>query len=484
LALGKVYLVGAGPGDPELITLKARKLIVDADVVLYDRLLNPKLLENVKAELIDAGKSAGSHKLTQEGINHLLIQKAEEGKVVVRLKGGDPYVFGRGGEEALALRKRGIPFEVVPGVTSAIAAPALAGIPITHRGISSSVTIVTGHEEPGKDGPLNWEAMAKLGGTLVVLMGVSRLEQNVDALMKGGRSPETPAAIVEKGGWLEQRLATGTLGNIAAKARLAGIEPPAILVVGEVVKLSDQLGLRKIAIFRADAQLKESAMLAENYGFKPICAPAITFVERPLPSNLIQRVEEADCVAFTSANGVEMALRDESLRQKFREKIVVSIGPKTGKALEKHGISPEMPEEYSSAGLYRMLQGRCKRVLFLRSAQGNKHLSQELRESGLLVDDIPLYDVVPSADSRLDELIKGANDIDVFAFTSTSTVRFLIQRARELGLEEQLKEALSNAEIAAIGKPTAKELERQGIRIDVMPERFTFEAILQALRCP
>jgi len=225
-------------------------------------------------------------------------------------------------------------------------------------------------------------------------------------------------------------------------------------------------------------------MLAKNYGFKPICAPAIAFVERPLPSNLIQRIEEADCVAFTSANGVKMALRDESLRQKFGEKIVVSIGPKTGKALEKHGLSPEMPEEYSSSGLYRMLRGRCKRVLFLRSAQGNKHLSQELREAGLLVDDIPLYDVVPSADSRLDELIKGAKDIDVFAFTSTSTVGFLVQRARELGLEEQLKEALSNAEIAAIGKPTGEELERQGIHIDVMPERFTFEAMLQALRRP
>src|SRR5512136_2080159 len=191
------------------MTLKAKRLLGDADVVLFDRLLDPRMLEGVKAEKIDVGKNAGRHKLNQEGINSLLIEKAEEGNVVVRLKGGDPYLFGRGGEEALALREKGIPFEVVPGVTSSIAAPELAGIPVTHRGISSSVTIVTGHEDPVKDGPLNWEAIAKLGGTLVVLMGVSRLAQNVEALMKGGRSPDTPASIVEKGGWLEQKLVTG-----------------------------------------------------------------------------------------------------------------------------------------------------------------------------------------------------------------------------------------------------------------------------------
>ncbi|MCJ7445110.1 MAG: uroporphyrinogen-III C-methyltransferase [Methanotrichaceae archaeon] len=482
MARGKVYLVGAGPGSPDLLTLRAKQLIDEAEVVLYDRLLNPSILEGVNAELIDVGKSAGRHSLTQEEINNLLIQKAEEGKIVVRLKGGDPYVFGRGGEEALSLRERGIPFELVPGVTSAIAAPELAGIPVTHRGISSSLTIVTGHEEPGKNSPLDWEAIARLGGTLVVLMGISRLEQNVSALIKGGKSPETLAAVVEKGGWPEQKLATGKLADIVSIAQKAEIKPPAILVVGDVVKLSEILAVKKIAILRPNGQLKESAELAESYGLKPICAPSIVLVERPLPMDLMQRVLDADCVAFTSANGVKLALKNETLRQCLATKIVVSIGPITGIALKSFGLSPEIPEEYSSEGLERMLKGRCKRVLFLRSAQGSQYLSKGLMEFGIFVDDIPLYDVHPSADPRLDKLIREAREIDIFAFTSTSTARFLVQRARELGLEVHLMDALRNATVAVIGQPTAKELERLGIRIDVMPNKFTFEAMLKTLR--
>ncbi|MDD3973826.1 MAG: uroporphyrinogen-III C-methyltransferase, partial [Methanothrix soehngenii] len=193
MAIGKVYLVGAGPGDPELLTIKGRKRLMEADVVLFDRLLDSRMLNGVTGELIDVGKNAGRHKLKQEEINQLLIEKAKEGKIVVRLKGGDPYLFGRGGEEAIACRDWGIPFEVVPGVTSAIAAPELAGIPVTHRKVASALTIVTGHEEPGKDSPLDWRAMAGLDGTLVVLMGVSRLEENTNRLIEAGKSPQTPA---------------------------------------------------------------------------------------------------------------------------------------------------------------------------------------------------------------------------------------------------------------------------------------------------
>ncbi|MEI2763545.1 uroporphyrinogen-III C-methyltransferase [Methanothrix soehngenii] len=189
MAIGKVYLVGAGPGDPELLTIKGRKRLMEADVVLFDRLLDSRMLDGVKGELIDVGKNAGRHKLKQEEINQLLVEKAKEGKIVVRLKGGDPYLFGRGGEEAIACRDWGIPFEVVPGVTSAIAAPELAGIPVTHRKVASALTIVTGHEEPGKDSPLDWRAMAGLDGTLVVLMGVSRLEENTNRLIEAGKSP-------------------------------------------------------------------------------------------------------------------------------------------------------------------------------------------------------------------------------------------------------------------------------------------------------
>ena len=482
MARGKVYLVGAGPGDPELMTLKAKRLLGQADVVLFDRLLDPRMLEGVKAELIDVGKNAGRHKLNQEGINQLLIEKAVAGKIVVRLKGGDPYLFGRGGEEALALQEKGIPFEVVPGVTSSIAAPELVGIPVTHRGVASSLTIVTGHEEPGKEAPLDWKAIAALGGTLVVLMGVSRLEQNVAALIEAGKSPQTPAAMVEKGGWPQQRMISATLADIAKKAKEAMIESPAILVVGEVVLLAGKLGKKKIAILRPAAQQKESAALAESYGFSPISAPAIAIAKKPLPDDLRDRVGKAECVAFTSANGVNMALYSPDLRRALAEKMIVAIGPKTAQALAVHGLTAMVPEEYSSEGMEKMLRGKCRSILFLRSAQGSQYLSEGLKASGLYVDDIALYEVVPSGDPLLDELIKSANSVDIFAFTSSSTARFLIERARAMGLEKQLRLALAAGTVAAIGKPTAKELSRLGVVVDIMPENYTFEAMLAVLR--
>jgi len=290
LARGKVYIVGAGPGDADLMTVKARRLLEQADVILYDRLLDPDVLKGLKAELIDVGKNAGRHKLPQDGINQLLIERAERGAMVVRLKGGDPYLFGRGGEEALALQERGIAFEVVPGVTSAIAAPALAGIPVTHRGVASSLTIVTGHEEPGKEAPLDWKAIAAQGGTLVVLMGVSRLAANVAALIEAGKPPSTPAAIVERGGWPDQRLISGSLADIVERSKEAKVQSPAVLVVGEVVALSERLRPRKIAILRPDHQQEESAALAESYGFIPVMAPAIAISEKPLPSDLLPRL--------------------------------------------------------------------------------------------------------------------------------------------------------------------------------------------------
>ncbi|MFZ2472038.1 MAG: uroporphyrinogen-III C-methyltransferase [Methanothrix sp.] len=482
MARGKVYLVGAGPGDPELMTLKAKRLLGVADVVLFDRLLDPRMLEGVKAELIDVGKNAGRHKLTQEGINQLLIEKANAGNIVVRLKGGDPYLFGRGGEEALALQEKGIPFEVVPGVTSSIAAPELAGIPVTHRGVASSLIIVTGHEEPGKETPLDWAAIAALGGTLVVLMGVSRLEHNVAALIKAGKSPQTPAAMVEKGGWPEQRMISATLADIAEKAKEAMIESPAILVVGDVVLLADKLGRKKITILRPAAQQKESAALAESYGFSPILAPAIALAEKPLPEDLLERLIKAECVAFTSANGVNMALHSPTIRKALTEKMIVAIGPKTAQALAELGLTATVPEEYSSNGMEKMLRGKCRSILFLRSAQGSQYLSEGLKAAGLFVDDIALYEVVRSGDARLDELIKRARSVDIFAFTSSSTARYLMERAKAMGLEKQLREALAAGTVAVIGKPTAEELARLGVKVDVMPDKFTFEAMLAALQ--
>ena len=474
--------MGAGPGDPELMTLKARRLLEQADVVLFDRLLDPRMMEGIRAERIDVGKNAGRHKLSQEEINQLLIEKAEAGAMVVRLKGGDPYLFGRGGEEGLALQERGIFFEVVPGVTSSIAAPALAGIPVTHRGVASSLTIVTGHEEPGKEAPLDWKAIAGLGGTLVVLMGVSRLKQNAAALMAAGKPPETPAAMVEKGGWKGQRLITATLESIAEKAAASQIESPAILVVGDVVRLSEKLGKKRIAILRPAQQQAESAALAEEYGFSPIAAPAIALEEKPLPADLFGRIANAEFVAFTSANGVKIALKVPGLLPKLAGKSIVAIGPKTRQALADKGLDALVPEEYSSAGLEKMLRGRCSSILFLRSAQGSQYLSRGLAEAGLFVDDIPLYDTVPSGDPRLDEMIMMIRSVDIFAFTSSSTARFLVQRAEALNRKEDLYQALEAGTVAAIGLPTAEELERLGIKVDVMPERFTFQAMLALLK--
>jgi uroporphyrinogen III methyltransferase/synthase len=248
-------------------------------------------------------------------------------------------------------------------------------------------------------------------------MGVSRLEENVSALIAGGKSPDTPAAIVEKGGWPEQRLVTGKLEDISEKARIANVESPAILVVGDVVSLSEQLAPKRIAILRPKDQMDESAKLAESFGFQPVCAPAIALAEKPLPSDLISRIEAAECVAFTSANGVKIALKNPDVLERLKEKMIVSIGPKTERALSRHGFSSEVPEEYSSFGLERMLKGKCKRILFWRSAR--PYYPRALELWGLQLTMFTLRGG-PSHDPRLDDLIDEAKSVDIFAFCSSS----------------------------------------------------------------
>ncbi|MEM2934066.1 MAG: uroporphyrinogen-III C-methyltransferase [Methanocellales archaeon] len=245
---GKVYLVGAGPGDPELLTKKAEKLIKKAEVILYDQLVGEALhkLFPKNAEIINVGKYTGKHGFEQSEINKMLVEYAKQGKVVVRLKGGDPYLFGRGGEEAEELVKAGIEVEVIPGITSAIAVPTYAGIPITHRDFASAVTFIAGHEDPSKEkSALNWDALAKLQGTLVILMGVGKLEENVKALLSHGKDPRTPVAIIERGTTREQRIITGNLKNITAIAKRRNVKPPAVIVIGEVVSLHSKLRSQK-----------------------------------------------------------------------------------------------------------------------------------------------------------------------------------------------------------------------------------------------
>ena len=481
---GKVYLVGAGPGDPDLVTLKAKRLIEEAEVVLFDRLLSTEILSwaSGDAEMIDVGKLPGRHKLSQEEINDLLVEKGREGKIVVRLKGGDPYVFGRGGEEGLALAEAGIPFEEVPGVTSAISVPAKAGIPVTHRGVATAFTVVTGHEEPGKDKNLDWEALAKVGGTLVVLMGVSRLRENTSALLRGGLSPDTPTALIERGFSPEERMVAGTLGDIVERAEEADVHSPAILVVGEVVRLSEILREPTIAILRPDNRGGESEKIARDLGFRPILAPSIAFSELPLPADLPERIERADCVVFTSATGAEIALRDERVAELLGRSVLATIGPRTREALEERGLKVAVvPESFSSRGLAHSLAPRFKRVLLLRSARGSPELVAILEEAGVEIDEVHLYDIAPSKDPRLDWLILWGMP-DFFAFTSGSTAKNLIERAKELGAEDDLRERLARSKVAAIGPPTRAELERLGVRVDVVPERYTFEAMLKEIR--
>lgn len=242
---GKVYLVGSGPGDPELLTVKARRLIDTAEVIIYDQLPGKAILDSMpeSAEKIDAGKFAGDHRLSQWEINELIVEKAKEGNMVVRLKGGDPYMFGRGGEEAEVLVKEGIEFEIVPGITSALSATAYAGIPVTHRDYASMVTFITGHEDPTKEeSALDWETLAKFDGTLVIFMGVKMLERNANELMKYGKDPKTPVALVERGTRPDQRVTVGTLETIAEIAKERGVKAPALTIVGDVVKLHDILG--------------------------------------------------------------------------------------------------------------------------------------------------------------------------------------------------------------------------------------------------
>lgn len=244
----KVFLVGAGPGDPELLTKKAERALKEADIILYDQLVGDKIIKSLPAGVksIDVGKHAGHHKFEQDDINQMLVKYAKEGKVVVRLKGGDPYLFGRGGEEAEALIASGVEVEVIPGVTSAIAAPAYAGIPVTHRDYASVATFITGHEDPTKEtSALDWSVLAEMRGTLVILMGMKRLEHNVNALLKYGKDPETPVALIEKGTTPEQRVTTGTLRDIVKIAKEAGVRPPAIVVIGGVVRLRKKLGRRE-----------------------------------------------------------------------------------------------------------------------------------------------------------------------------------------------------------------------------------------------
>jgi len=473
-----VYLVGAGPGDPGLLTLRARELIDAADVILYDRLIPPGILDGVAAELVYVGKQGGGPQMPQEEIDRLLVQYGTGGRTVVRLKGGDPFVFGRGGEEALVLREAGIPYEVVPGITAGIAAPAYAGVPVTHRELASGVAFVTGHENPDKpETALDWPALAAFPGTLVFYMGVKALPRIASQLIAGGRPASQPVAVVEQGTLPGQKTVLSTLGEIGS---VTGIRAPAITLVGEVAALRERLAWletrplhgRTVAVTRARAQASALAERLRGLGASVVEAPAIR--TQPLPAALPD-LGAYDLLCVTSPNGAHelfarLAAADADARA-LAGLTVAAIGPGTARALGEHGIRPDVvPARAVAEGLVESLAGiDMRRALIVRGREGRDVLPDALLERGAEVDIIVLYETVAEP---LDEATaRAAAGADYLTFTSASTVRFFVAAAG----------SLAGPRIASIGPATSAALREAGVEPDLEADPHTPDGLVAAL---
>ncbi|MBI2910018.1 MAG: uroporphyrinogen-III C-methyltransferase [Chloroflexi bacterium] len=496
--IGKVHLVGAGPGDPGLITLRGLECLAEADVVVYDHLVDERVLSCVKpqAEIVYAGKSREGHTLRQEEINDLLVRKALEGKVVARLKGGDPFVFGRGGEEAEALAARGIPFDVVPGVTSAIAAPAYAGIPVTHRDFTSSLAIITGHEDPTKtESSIAWDKIATGVGTLVFLMGVANLPELTRKLIENGRDKRTPVALIRWGTQPTQQTLTGTLEDIAEKARRSDFRPPAVTVVGEVVGLRERLRWfdnrplfgKRVLVTRSREQASHLSRLLRESGANPVELPTIEIVPpvdfRPM-DEAIRDLAEYDWVIFTSANGVSSFFERVAAlgldARSFGRAKVCAIGPATADSLECHGIKADyVPVRYLSqeivAGL-KLERMAGKRVLLPRADIASPELTEGLRELGARTGEVVAYRTI------LHETSRGAarklfeeQKVDIVTFASSSTATNLA------ALLDNNLSLLKNTLVACIGPVTAETAAKLGFKVDVVAREHTIPGLVKAL---
>ena len=492
-----VYLTGAGPGDPKLITVRGLEAIQKADCIIYDQLAAPELLKYARkgCELIYAGKSAGNHALPQDKINRLLAEKAGVHEKVVRLKGGDPFIFGRGGEEALYLKNRGIRFEIIPGVTSAIAVPAYAGIPLTMRGVTSTVGFITGHEAPGKErSDIDWRALSKALGTMVFLMGVENLPAIAKKLIACGKSENTPAAVIGNGTTAKQRLVSGTLGNIAGLVGKSRLAPPAIIVVGEVAGLSGRLGWlekkplfgKRIVVTRAREQASALSELLSELGAEVVEAPAIKF--RSLNADKKVRKafsgEKYDWVFFTSQNGVsEFSAILNRLGRDLRilkEAKVCAIGSGTAEALKGIGIKADhVPGRFVSESVVKDFNKRGyegKRALILRAKQARDVLPEGLAGAGLAVRTIDLYDTLPQLESRrtLKEIF--SRGVDMVTFASSSTVKNF---TRLLGGD--YRRLLTGVRLASIGPVTSAALREAGLKPDVEAEIYTIKGLTEAI---
>jgi uroporphyrinogen III methyltransferase / synthase len=489
---GVVYLVGAGPGDPGLMTARSLELIASADTVFYDRLIPPGALGGARedAELVYVGKQPGVPSVPQGEIGVRLIEAARAGRSVVRLKGGDPFVFGRGGEEGEALREAGIEFEVVPGVTAGVAATAYAGIPVTHRGDASAVAFITGHEDPEKpETALDWDALARFPGTLVFYMGVKRLADNAAALIAGGRDADEPAAAIERGTMEGQRTVTATLGTIAAAAEREEVSAPALIVIGAVVGHREQLAWlerrplhgRRVVVTRARAQASGLAATLRGLGAEVVELPAIRI--EPLDTAEVRKAAEGigqyALLCLTSPNGVRLlfeALKRAGLDARaLAGATVAAIGPGTARALSERGIEADVvPERFVAEAMVEALaqvEVEGKRVLVARAAEARDVLPDALRERGAKVDVVSLYETVREEPDA--EAIDAAQGADYVTFTSSSTVT---------NLTEALGDRFpANARIVSIGPVTTGTAREAGLNVDVEAERHDVEGLVAAL---
>lgn len=495
---GKVYLIGAGPGDPGLLGLKAKECLETADAVVYDRLADPRIIEFCRkdAEMVYVGKASANHTMRQPDINKLLVKLAAEGKTVARLKGGDPFVFGRGGEEAIELLEAGLPFEFVPGVTSAIAVAEYAGIPVTHRHVATSFSVITGHEDPTKgESTINWKGLATAVDTLVFLMGVENIERISSQLIANGRSADCPAAVIRWGTRPEQRTLITTVGKAAADVKATGMKPPAIFLVGEVVKLREQLQWfdnkplfgKTVIVTRARAQASALTKKLEAQGARVLEVPAIKIVPPADFAPLDKAIAEIDTykwLILTSVNGVEYFFNRLQKAGKDSRALcgvkIAAIGSATAEALKGYGITADLiPSAYKAEELADALAEDTKagdKLLLARAKVARNVLPERLRALGAQVDVVAAYETVADCQNK-EELLEAleSGEASIVTFTSSSTVTNLLD---VLG---DKKDLLNKVALAAIGPVTAETLEKNGLKPAISAAEYTIDGLMTAI---
>lgn len=494
---GEVYLVGGGPGDPGLLTCRGKELLEAAEVVIYDRLIETALLNHTRddCELIYAGKKPGEHKLTQTEINELMVKKAREDRKVVRLKGGDPFLFGRGGEEAAYLNQHDISFQVVPGITSALSVPAYAGVPATTRGKASSLAVITGHEDPDKDeSSHNWDHLALGPDTLIFLMGVGNLPRICRRLIAAGRDENTPVALIERGTCPEQRSFISTLKAAGALVREDCLSPPAVIVVGEVVGEREDLVWRhrrplsnlRILNTRPSHQSRELTRLLAGAGAVVREAPAIKISPPDNQEELdlaLKNIEEFDWIVFTSQNGVQKFFaRLQDLEKDIRELAgikLAAIGQKTAEKLQSFNLRVDfVPAEFVAEEVLSGLLTRTDKddkILLPRTPAARSLLYEGLNDAGRRVKEVSAY---KTEAAELPTDVKQSleqGEFDLITFTSSSTVTCLWQQLDDINMADKVKGA-------AIGPITAETAAEKGIEVTVTAEQYTARGLFQAIR--